>query len=338
VFAEVALGFLLLVGAGLLIRTFVALSGADPGFRPQGTLTFQVSLQGGRYPDDASRRRLAKTLSENLATLPDVESVGAVSHLPFDDYPNWYEYYWREGAPEAEKNSAMADHRAVLPGFFESLGVALAQGRTFNDADDASHPNVIVVDETLAKRTWEGESPLGKRLNVFFIHEGSFDPTLAEVVGVVRHVRYRDLGSDGRGQVYVPYYQSVRPELAFALRTSSRGDAGGLAGPARREVARLDPDLAVSKVRLLEDYVRQARAAARFTTVIAAALAGLSLLLAAIGIYGLLAYSVAQRSNEIGVRVALGGRPGDILWLVLRQALGLIGAGLVPRGSSAAWP
>ncbi len=326
VFVEVALGFVLLVGAGLLIRTFAALSGADPGFRAGGVLTFQVSLPQGRYGDDASRRHLARDLSERLAALPGVEAVGAVSHLPFDDYPNWYEYYWREGAPEAEKTAAMADHRAILPGFFESLGVALTQGREFTESDDSAHPNVIVVDETLAKRTWPGESPLGKRLHVSFIHEGSFDSTLADVVGVVRHVRYRDLGADGRGQVYVPYFQSARPELAFTVRAPAH--PGGLAGPARREVARLDLELAVSKVRLLEDYVRQAGTAARFTTMIAAALAALALLLAGIGIYGLLAYSVAQRSNEIGVRVALGGRPRDILWLVVRQAVGLVGAGL----------
>ena len=328
VFAEVALGFLLLVGAGLLVRTFVALTGADPGFRPDSTLTFQVSAQGGRYPDDESRRQLAQRLSASLAALPGVEKVGAVSHLPFDNYPNWYEYYWREGAPESEKNSAMADHRAVLPGFFESLGVALKKGRTFTAADDAGHPNVIVVDETLAQRTWGGEDPIGKRLNVSFIHEGSFDSTLAEVVGVVRHVRYRDLGADGRGQVYVPYFQSVRPELAFTLRASRGGDARALAGPARREVARIDPELAVSKVRLMEDYVRQASTAARFTTVIASALAGLALLLAGIGIYGILAYTVAQRTSEIGVRLALGGRPRDIAWLVLRQTVGLLGSGL----------
>jgi putative ABC transport system permease protein len=328
VFAEVALGFLLLVGAGLLARTFVALSGADPGFRAEATLTFQVSAQGGRYPDDASRRELAKTLRARLEALPGVAAVGAVSHLPFDDYPNWYEYYWREGAPEAEKSSTMADHRAVLPGFFESLGVALVEGRTFTDTDDASHPNVIIVDETLAKKTWAGEDPIGKRLNVSFIHEGSFDSTLAEVVGVVRHVRYRDLGADGRGQVYVPFFQSVRPELAFTLRASRGADPRALAAPARREIARADPDLAVSKVRLLEDYVRQAGAAARFTSVIAAALAGLALLLAGIGIYGILAYSVAQRTNEIGVRLALGGRPRNILWLILRQTAGLVAAGL----------
>jgi predicted permease len=328
VFAEVALGFVLLVGAGLLVRTFVALSGADPGFRPGATLTLQVSAQGGRYPDDESRRRLAKALRSGLAALPGVEAVGATSHLPFDDYPNWYEYYWKEGAPDSEKNTAMADHRAVLPGFFESLGVARVEGRTFTDADDEAHPNVIVVDEGLAKRTWGGESPIGRRLSVSFIHEGSFDSTVAEVVGVVRHIRYRDLGADGRGQVYVPFFQSVRPELAFTLRAAAGTDASSLAAPARREVSRVDPDLAVSKVRLLEDYVRQAGTAARFTSVIAACLAGLALLLAGIGIYGILAYGVAQRRSEIGVRVALGGRPRDIVWLVLRQTAGLVAAGL----------
>jgi putative ABC transport system permease protein len=326
VFAEVALGFVLLTGAGLLIRTFTALAGADPGFTPGGALTFQVSLPGSRYPDDASRRRLARELAARLEEVPGVETVGAASHLPFDDYPNWYEYYWRDGAPEAEKTAAMADHRAILPGFFDGIGARIVQGRAFTPFDDAAHPNVVVVDESLARTAWPGESPLGKRVVATFIHEGSFDPTPAEVVGVVRHVRYHDLGSDGRAQIYVPYFQSSRPELAFTLRT--RGDPAALAGPARAAVAALDADLAVSKVRPLEDYVRRAKTAARFTTVVAAALAGLALVLAAIGIYGLLAYGVAQRSNEIGIRVALGGRPRDILWLVLRQAAILVGAGL----------
>jgi predicted permease len=326
VLAEVALGFILLVGAGLLVRTFVKLLGADPGFRVSGVLTFQVALPDARYPEDAARQRLFRRLQENVEALPGVEAVGAVSHLPLDDYPNWYEYYWRDGAPAAEQNALMADHRAILPGYFASLGAELVAGRDLTAADDALHPNVVVVDESLARRTWPGEDPLGKLLNVTFIHNGSFDPVRAAVVGVVRHVRYRDLTSDVRGQVYVPYLQSAREQLTFTVRTG--GDPGALAGSIRREVSRLDPDLALSRVRPLSDYVAQARQGARFTTAVAGALAGLALLLAAIGIYGVLAYSVAQRTREIGVRIALGGRPRDILWLVAGQAFGLIGAGL----------
>ena len=186
-------------------------------------MTFQVGLSGSGYPDDASAKRFFRRLLEKVEAIPGVESAGAVSHLPLDDYPNWYDYYWREGAPESEHTARMADHRAILPGYFRSAGIALLAGRDVSPNDGPDQPNVIVVDESLARRTWPGQSAIGKRLEVVFIHEGSFDPTVAEVVGVVRHVRDRSLAEDGREQVYVPYAQSAREKLAFTVRASSSG-------------------------------------------------------------------------------------------------------------------
>jgi predicted permease len=327
VFAEVAFGFVLLAGSGLLVRTFVHLLRADPGFRSRGVLTFQVAISGPRYPDDDAGKRFFTGLLEKVEAIPGVRAAGAVSHLPLDDYPNWYEYYWREGAPASEHNAAMADHRAILPGYFRSAGIELLAGRDFSLHDDASRPNVIVVDESLARATWPGQSALGKRLSTTFIHEGSFDPTIGEVVGVVRHVRDRSLSEDGRGQIYVPYTQSAREKLAFTVLTG--GDPLSLAGEVRRAVASLDPDLAVAKLRTFDSYVAAAREATRFTTAVALALAGVALLLAFVGIYGVVACSVAARSGEIGVRIALGGTPGRILWLVLGQTLRTTGAGLL---------
>src|SRR5262249_53994204 len=154
-----------------------------------------------------------------------------------------------------------------LPGFFRSAGIALLSGRDFTESDDPSHPNVVVVDETLARREWPGQNPLGKRLTATFIHSGSFDPMVAEVVGVVRHARYHALAADGRGQIYVPYFQSARENLAFVVRTN--GDPTSLALPVRKTVASLDPEAAISKMRPFSAYVDSARQATRFTTAVA---------------------------------------------------------------------
>ena len=325
VLAEVTLGFVLLVGSGLMVRSFVGLLAADPGFRAEGVLTFQVALPQIRYPDDRSRQRLFQQLLEKVENIPGVASAGAVSHLPLDDYPNWYETYSRDGASAEEKNE-FADYRATMPGYFRTIGASVIEGRDFARRDDPEHPNVIVVDQSLARRAWPNESALGKILNVTFIHNGSFDAARAEVIGVVRHVRSQAPGTDGRGQVYVPYLQSARVQLGFVVRTA--GAPRHLVAEIRRAVGELDPELAVSKVRTLSDYVEIARRSVRFTTVIAASLAALALLLASVGIYGLVSYAVAARTNEIGVRMALGCGRQVILWMIVARILRLTAAGL----------
>ncbi|HEX7252456.1 MAG TPA: ABC transporter permease [Thermoanaerobaculia bacterium] len=325
VLSEVALGFVLLVGSGLMVRSFVGLLAADPGFRADGVLTFQIALPEARYPDDSSRQRLFRELLERVRAIPGVKSAGAVSHLPLDDYPNWYESYAPDGAAP-DRKAEFADHRSTMPGYFPTIGATLVEGRDFTLADDREHPNVIVVDESLARRTWPGQSALGKMLRVTFIHEGSFDATRAEVIGVVRHIRSQALGSDGRAQVYVPYLQSARVQLGFVVRAET--PPSDLLREIRRETAGIDPELALSKVRGLSDYVDAARQSIRFTMVIASALAGLALLLACIGIFGLVSYTVAARTNEIGVRMALGSGRSAILWMMLAQILRLTGAGL----------
>src|SRR5262245_47452720 len=308
-----------------MVRTFVGLLQADPGFDAAGALTFQVGAPP-RSEEDASAQRFFRELRTKIERMPGVTAVSAVSHLPLDDYPNWYEYYWKDGAPAADRNKVLADHRAILPGFFQSAGISLVSGRDFSDDDDPHHPNVIVVDETLARREWPGESAIGKRLTATFIRSGSFEPTVAEVVGVVRHARYHALAADGRGQIYVPYYQSARENLAFVVRVD--GDPLSLARPVREAVAALDPEVAISKMRPFAAYVDTARQATRFTTAVAAVLAGTALLLAFVGIYGVVSCSVAAGTSEIGVRMALGGRPRSILWLIVGQTLRLTSFGL----------
>ncbi|MGH9703590.1 MAG: ABC transporter permease, partial [Candidatus Acidiferrales bacterium] len=203
---EVALGFVLLISAGLMIRTFTRLLQVNPGFNSAHVLTFQLSLPGKRYPQDHSRINLLRQLEKNISSLPGVQSVSATSHLPFDDdLPNWYSYYWPEDAPKQDQNTVMADQCAILPGFFKSMGATLIEGRDFNEFDEASHPHVVIVDDTLAHRAWPNQSALGKKLMIEIMLNQEFSQTPAEIVGVVKHVQIHSLTNQVREQIYVPY-------------------------------------------------------------------------------------------------------------------------------------
>jgi predicted permease len=253
--------------------------------------------------------------------------VSAVSHLPLVEAGNWYANYWKEGASEEEQHSVMADHRSILPGYFGAIGATLLRGRDFGESDDAAHQHVAIIDDALARELWPNEDAIGKKLNVSDSPKGpyQFERDWAVVVGIVKHIQCHSLTVMVRPQIYVPYQLAPRPVSIVILTAGSVPD---LAASARAQVAFLNKDMAVSQVAPLTDYLTRARSQSRFTSLLAASLAAIALLLACIGIYGVLSYSVAQRTAEIGLRMALGARRWDVLRMVLAQGLSSSALGL----------
>jgi predicted permease len=328
---EISLGLILLIGAGLMIRTLQNIQAVQPGFEAQRLLTFEIDLSAYRRP---ARINFVNEWESKLASLPGVDSVGAVSHLPLDDYPNWYSPYRPESMTPDQASGLLADHRAITPGYLRAMGAKLLEGRFFDAQDRADGRSVVLVDDLLAHSVWPGQSAIGKKLEVEHVTRQGFVPIWSEVVGIVEHIRNHSLSKKIRGEIYIPYEQSPREHLSFAVRT--RVDPLALAATIRTELLRRDRDMALSKVRPMTAYIQRATAPARFVAVLAGAFAGLALLLAAIGIYGVVSYSVSRRMHEMGVRMALGATSSEILRLVVREAMGLASIGIL-LGTAAAF-
>jgi putative ABC transport system permease protein len=319
--SEVSLGCILLVGTGLMIRTFTSLLRVDPGFHAEKVLTFQLSFPWSRYGTVESLTNFLKELRTNLSAMPGTQSVGGVSHLPLDEgLGNWYSYYWPEGAPVEQQNTVMADHRATLPGYFRTIDATLLAGREFEDTDDAVHTHVAIVDDTVAEQVWPGQNAIGKKLSVEDSPAGAFqfirEPVV--VIGVVKHIQAHSLTSKGRGQIYLPVPLAPRPAFSLVVRTTAPIET--FAAYVQQAVKKLDKEMPVSNLRPQMEYVEKARAQTRFVTVLAGALAALALFLASIGIYGVTSYSVAQRKREIAIRMAVGANSADVGRMVLRQS------------------
>jgi putative ABC transport system permease protein len=326
---EIGVALVLLVGGGLLGRSLARLQGLDPGFRPDNVLTVTLALPDAEYADHARITGFYRDLVHGVGSLPGVRSAGAVTALPLDGERGDLNVHI-EGRPEAAgAASPAADWQVVTPGYMRALGMRVLRGRGIEGTDDGAAPGAVVINRTMARLLWPGEDPLGRR----FLLGGGAGPGWVTIVGIVDDVRQAALAAEPRPEMYLPHAQfrfwdGGGPVTSMTLAVRSAGDPASLANAIRSQVHALDPDLPVGAFRSMPEIVSASLARPRFTTVLLAVFAAVALTLAAVGIYGILSQAAARRAHEIGVRMALGARPPDVLRLFLRQTLALAGWGV----------
>jgi putative ABC transport system permease protein len=329
VVAEVALALTLLTGAGLLIKSFARLQGVDPGFEPRRLLTFNLSLPASRYHSDTAQIAFFDQVIPAVSAVPGVRGVGATSVMPFGG--GWSTAGFEiEGYQTPPKQPGpWGDIRIVSPSYFATLGIPLRRGRLLDEQDRSGSPEVAVIDDEFVRRYWPHDDPIGKRFT-FGPPAGATDTSSREwvtVVGVVGHTKQEGLDAENRLQLYLPYRQAGQPFLTFAVRTA--GPPEQYVNPVRRAVQSVDPEQPLSNVRSMDELISRSVGQRRLSMMLLSLFSGLALVLASVGIYGLMSYSVAQRSRELGVRIALGADRLDVLRLVLRQGMSLALTGIV---------
>jgi putative ABC transport system permease protein len=319
--SEIALSFMLLVGAGLLIKSFMRLREVNPGFNADKVLSIRASLPPGKYADGEPRAQMYRQMIEKIESTPGVSSAGGILSLPLGaDAFNLGRGYIRQGDPATTEYQGDAAYLAITPRYFETLQIPLKAGRVFSDRDTEQAPKVVIVNETMARQLWPGESPIGRRIWIW--RDEKVD---REIVGVVGDTR-TSIDTEAGSQLYIPFAQDATWGLALVIRTTE--DPSTLAPVLRNQIRSVDKGIALYNVRTLEDIVATSMAPRRTPMLLLSSFAAVAMLLAMLGIYGVTAYYVTNRTHEIGVRIALGAQFKDVLTLVLTRGVALAITGI----------
>jgi len=321
---EVAVSLVLVAGAGLMIRSFSRLLEVDPGFQPRGVMTARMFLNPATYTRPEQIESFYSRLLERLGQIPGVESASAITQIPMGGSYSSGTMTVKDRLGDENEESIEVDQRSVGHAYFDTMGLSLVKGRSFSGQDRAGAPPVAIVDESFARRYWPDSDPIGREIKI----GGDRSPRpWKTIVGVVRHVKQYGLDQDGREQAYFPFTQE--PQLSMVLLLRTKQDPLALSSAVQAQVQALDKDLPIYFVRTMEQVVAGSVAQSRFSLLLLAAFAGVALVLAAVGIYGVMAWSVSQRHHEIGIRMALGAQGTDVLRLMLRAGLTLTVAGVL---------
>ncbi|RPJ72563.1 MAG: FtsX-like permease family protein, partial [Acidobacteria bacterium] len=320
--SEVGLALVVLVAAGLMVKSMVRLFAVDIGFDPRNILTMEISVpQSNTYYSPPEHPRFCEEIADRVGTMPGVLRASAAAHLPLRG--NAGRGFQIEGRPvSAPGEEPGASYTVACPGYFRALGVPVLQGREFTREDTVNSLGVVVVNEALARRDWPGEDPVGKRLAIDMDGAAKW----LTIVGVVGNVRHWGLAQDVRPQLFRPYTQAAWPWMHVVVRTAVA--PASFAPRVKEAMGRIEPDRPLAAPRTMEEIVRGSVGSRRFPMLMLAAFAGLALVLAAVGIIGVVSYSVTQRTHEIGIRVALGAQRRDVVWLIIRNSMAWVLVGI----------